>query len=604
MMLAVVTVVSGRHSHLRAQRTSLAGGRRRPDLHVVVAIDDEAVARVVQDGSALPTTVVGVDRSDGHLPLAAARNAGASVALAAGAELLVLLDVDCLADEGLLATYERVAQDPSAADSLLCGSVTYLPEGAGASPAELRRRRAPHPARPDPEPGAVLAGEYELFWSLSFAVTARTWQRIGGFCEEYLGYGAEDTDFAQVARDAGVRLNWVGGADAFHQYHPSVSPPVQHLADILRNGEIFARRWGWWPMTGWLQEFARLGLVVHSSGQWRRASPLRVLSVPASHPYVEAVRPDFVRAVAPDRVSGWAPDPALTRAGLDRWGPDTDVVHLHFGYEHLQPAELAAWIHEVAVRHLPVVLTVHDLRNPHLNSNERHEAQLRLLVAAADEVITLTHGAAAEIARTYGRTARVLPHPSLLTATSQGPRTEPGLVVLHVKSLRANVGPVGSLVEAVRDGAAAAGGRVRVDVHAEVADDPRLREVRRLADRGEVELSVHDRFDDDALIDYLSRAQVSVLPHAFGTHSGWLELCRDLGTRVVAPDCGYYAEQWKETVSYRHNEVDGLHAGSLADAVSKALTMPLLPPADRLTREVDRARIQAEHARTYSEVCR
>ena len=36
---------------------------------------------------------------------------------------------------------------------------------------------------------------------------------------------------------------------------------------------------------------------------------------------------------------------------------------------------------------------------------------------------------------------------------------------------------------------------------------------------------------------------VSVLPYRFGTHSGWLEACFDLGTAVVAPSCGFYAEQ-------------------------------------------------------------
>jgi hypothetical protein len=37
---------------------------------------------------------------------------------------------------------------------------------------------------------------------------------------------------------------------------------VQHLHDIIRNAAIFHRRWGWWPMTGWLREFERRGLIV------------------------------------------------------------------------------------------------------------------------------------------------------------------------------------------------------------------------------------------------------------------------------------------------------------------------------------------------------
>ena len=54
---------------------------------------------------------------------------------------------------------------------------------------------------------------------------------------------------------------------------------------------------------------------------------------------------------------------------------------------------------------------------------------------------------------------------------------------------------------------------------------------------------MHDYFSDDELWDYLHALDVSVLPYRFGTHSGWLEACHDLGTTVVAPTCGFYAEQ-------------------------------------------------------------
>ena len=121
-----------------------------------------------------------------------------------------------------------------------------------------------HPARPVPAEDALeTGGDHALFWTLSFAVTAATWRRIGGFCEDYVGYGGEDTDYGQLARRAGVDLAWVGGAWAFHQHHPTATPPVQHLDDILRNAAIFKRRWGWWPMAGWLAEFACRGLARH-----------------------------------------------------------------------------------------------------------------------------------------------------------------------------------------------------------------------------------------------------------------------------------------------------------------------------------------------------
>ena len=63
-------------------------------------------------------------------------------------------------------------------------------------------------------------------------------------------------------------------------------------------------------------------------------------------------------------------------------------------------------------------------------------------------------------------------------------RPSPGLVGVHLKSFRTNLGDVVPGLVAVADGVAAAGGRLEVDVHTEVADDPRTAAVRDvLADR-------------------------------------------------------------------------------------------------------------------------
>ncbi len=141
----------------------------------------------------------------------------------------------------------------------------------GYRPADLHTLARPHPARPCPAEDELLpGGDPALFWTLSFAVTPATWRRIGGFCEAYVGYGGEDTDYGQLAARAGVDLVWAGGAWAYHQHHETQSPPVQHLADIVRNGAIFRDRWGWWPMGGWLEAFAQRGLARHddATDQW------------------------------------------------------------------------------------------------------------------------------------------------------------------------------------------------------------------------------------------------------------------------------------------------------------------------------------------------
>ena len=277
MKLAVVTIVSGRHEHLGRQHSGLARSTVLPDDYVVVAMDDPALRAWTPAGSPTPfvTDLRGDEgrnqgrrgdegrdqvRDDGRLPLAAARNLGARVAFERGADVAVFLDVDCIPHPELLARYAlAAAQHPR---SLLTGPVGYLPEGVDYGHPEFFDERATvHGFRPNPSPGEVETGHHDLFWSLSFAVSRATWNALDGFFEGYSGYGGEDTDFGLSAHDRDVDLVWVGGALAYHQFHETQDPPVQHLDDILANGSLFESRWGFWPMRGWLDGFERLGLV-------------------------------------------------------------------------------------------------------------------------------------------------------------------------------------------------------------------------------------------------------------------------------------------------------------------------------------------------------
>ena len=267
MRTALITTAHGRAQHLHRQLDGISRSARLPDTHVIVAIDDPAVSDVVA-ASGNTAHVVHYEGPPGSLPVASARNIGALAALNEGAELLAFLDVDCIPGRNLLGRYYEAGVDLEHRDALLCGPVTYLPPPRGSEgyPMALEPMINPHPARPAPPDGDVVSsGDYELFWSLSFALTAATWRRIGGFYDRYRGYGAEDTDFAQTARAAGVPMRWVGGAHAFHQFHSVSDPPVEHLHDIVRNARIFQERWGWWPMSNWLDAFEQRGLIVRDS---------------------------------------------------------------------------------------------------------------------------------------------------------------------------------------------------------------------------------------------------------------------------------------------------------------------------------------------------
>lgn len=600
MTVAVVTVVAGRHEHLRVQRNHLAACG--PALHVVVAVGDPGADRVLA-ASAVPTRAVHLDRHPAGLPIAAARNAGAAAAVAAGASTLVFLDVDCIPAADLLERYDAAVT--ARPDAVACGPVTYLPPAppGGWNAAALAAARAPHPARPDPPPGETAVLAPKLFWSLSFALSAPLWRASGGFYEGYVGYGGEDTDFAASLAAAGTAIVMLGGADSFHQHHPVSHPPVEHLDDIVRNAGIYVRRHGELPMRGWLDSFAGSDRVVAGEVPPVRTDAVRVATVPARHEYLDAALPPTVRRVRPDRVRGWEPDPLLTDDGLATLRDELDVVHVHFGYDHVDEAALAVWLAELHRAGVPLVVTVHDLRNPHHPTRGRHDRQLRLLLGHAARALTLTAAAADECAGRFGRRPEVVPHPTLLSTPlpPPGSAVDAREVLLPLKALRGNVREPLALVGAAAAGAAATGGRLRVLVEPATLERP---ELAGLGDLAAVSLDVTPRLPHDDLVARVGRAHAVVLPYRFGTHSGWVELARDTGTAVVAPDCGHYGAQWDAVHLYGNNEAAGLDAASLHDAVAAALAAPRPDPAGRRAREAERDLVRATHDQLYREVSR
>jgi hypothetical protein len=319
--------------------------------------------------------------------------------------------------------------------------------------------------------------------------------------------------------------------------------------------------------------------------------PIRLLSVPAAEPYVDAVRPSgFVGGVG--AAAGW-PDATWLAENAAR----VDVLHVHAGLASLPEESLACWAEMLRRFGIPLVLTVHQLRDPHQLRSGLHEAALEVLLATAEVVLTLTPGAADEIADRYGRTAIVVAHPSVV-APDPELGAERGLVGLRLGAASPAVPDPAGLVRAALSGAVSGGGRLRVLVS--VADEPALApEVRDLADRGDIELVVHPQAEWTARVQEL---HVVVLPERYGTHSVDVEIARDVGTRVVAPSCGWFGDQWSDVVTYGNDEDGGLDWVSLSAAVSAALARPMPRPADQVWRAEQREAIRRVHAEVYAQV--
>ena len=307
-------------------------------------------------------------------------------------------------------------------------------------------------------------------------------------------------------------------------------------------------------------------------------APLRIASLPCNHPYIRHLAP-----VEGDAGVFRLPDPPVPGAPAGQWWPspllepswwaeharDVDVLHVHFGFEHRTADELRALTGLLRTVGVPLVLTVHDLVCPHLTDQRPYEQALDVLVPAATAVLTLTRGAAAEIARRWGREAAVLPHPHVVPLERMArPRpASDGLVVgLHAKP-RANNDP-----EAVRPELAHA---VAALPGARLAPIPER------------------RLTDDELWDHLASHDVLVLAYRSGTHSGFVEACHDLGTTVVAPRVGHLAEQ-QPLVTY-----DFGVPGSLTAALREVHATRPHWQADPAARAAQRAALAAAHAAVY-----
>ena len=288
-MISVLTILRGREAHLANMLRGLARQTRPPD-EVVIAVMGE---RPVDAGVETPFPVRQVLVPGDPLPLARARNAAAR---AARGEALIFLDVDCIPAPGLVEDYAAGLADWP---GLLMGEVMYLPSGATRGAwsfegfAALAERHSDRQG--PPSEGVRPCNDYRCFWSLNFALAAGLWASSGGFDEAYEGYGGEDTDFGRTLDAAGVPIGWMKGGLAYHQHHPHHMPPVHHIDSILRNTEVFRRKWGDYTMGHWLHAFTLMGLVELGPDGWRRLretgpEDLALTEQQAHMPYANSAR--------------------------------------------------------------------------------------------------------------------------------------------------------------------------------------------------------------------------------------------------------------------------------------------------------------------------
>ena len=283
----VCTLVRGRRDHLANLITGLNRQSVRPDELVIAYMQDNPHEALPET----PFSVKSLKVPGAKLPLAAARNRAAMVA---SGRTLIFLDVDCIPGPDLVRSYTRAVRHTG---GCVMGEARYLGADAPMTPpwrfADLWASSERHPARPDGEAVArgdapVPIGDTSELWGLSFAIPKLQYLRVGGFDESFVGYGAEETDFARSLADHDVPLHFEPGAQAVHQWHPVHQPPLQHFDDIVANARRFRQKRGTWPMGYWLDQFERDGFI-------HRGRDIQVLRRPSEAELAGAERPGDVR---------------------------------------------------------------------------------------------------------------------------------------------------------------------------------------------------------------------------------------------------------------------------------------------------------------------
>lgn len=279
---SVLTLVRNRQRHLDALIEGLTRQTCR-DIELVIA-SMQPTPPIFPASPGFPVTVVQVPGD--RLPLAAARNAAAQ---RARSDRLIFLDVDCIPSPPLVKSFTEQLNDSG---RCLLGEVRYLPGTlpgqwvAKAAFNDLVEHAIQHPARPAiTGEGWVNERDARSLWGLSFTLTRQQYWSVGGMDETYVGYGGEETDFAEKLAAAGVQLGWCSNAMALHQHHTVYTPPLDKFDDILANARRFYQKWGSWCMEYWLAFFSAHGYI-----EWSPRSPdLRVIRHP-SEDEIEACR--------------------------------------------------------------------------------------------------------------------------------------------------------------------------------------------------------------------------------------------------------------------------------------------------------------------------
>ena len=280
---------------------------------------------------------------------------------------------------------------------------------------------------------------------------------------------------------------------------------------------------------------------------------MRVLHIPFNTPYIHKLddEPQFIavnnriqvdgRPLPSDMSYAWILEHLDDQAFTDSF----DILHLHYGFE-FEDMDLI----NLVLRRLSgkgIVFTCHETHSVHASPG--YERYLRFMLSRADQLMTLTEGAAIKITRllTEPKPITVAPHGYAMDPRSPwfggaGGSSVPEVVMYG--ALRPNRDTLTTIANLLM-------GCVP-DCHAQlltrpIRDEAQMNALLPLAnlarnnDYGQIELSLP--LSDESLAERLASCDILVLPYLNAGHSGALEMAFDMGLLPVVTNVGHLPEQ-------------------------------------------------------------
>ncbi len=282
---SIIIIVSGRKTHLHNVLDGIENNTLLPSEVVIVSMNEKLELNQEKKYS-FDLKLIDLFLPSHRLPLAEARNTGAKNAKE---EMLIFLDVDCIPSPNFLDKMATCLSKSIDNDFMKTGLVMATPRylnflteeqkqaGIAKDMNFLIENSQFHPHRPEIIEPCQRTEQYEIFWSLCFGLSKTKFAEIGGFDEDFVGYGGEDTDFSFMAREKNIPF-FLSNAIVFHQQHAVSSPPLGHFEDIVTNANVFYKKWNRWAMEAWLIEFKELDLI-----EWNENSnnPIKIKNYPS-----------------------------------------------------------------------------------------------------------------------------------------------------------------------------------------------------------------------------------------------------------------------------------------------------------------------------------